>query len=156
MRPPPIANAPGKEPQIPPRTKANNLTVATSTTKDPPVPFIWQPEIGGKSYPNLEKLCRDMYKSDKTFRKILHNPKDHKLFQVVDRLIYYHGNLETRTLCIPHSEFRGRKLAEIVIDQVHRTVGHMGPRVTENYARRLFWWPTLGANVKIFCDSCSV
>jgi len=57
MRPLPIQDAPQEEPQIPRRTEANNLTVATSVAKDPPVPFIWQPEIGGKSYLNLETLC---------------------------------------------------------------------------------------------------
>jgi len=119
MRPLPIQDAPQEEPQIPRRAKANNLTVATSMAKEPPVPFIWQPEIGGESYPNLETLCRDMYKSDKMFRKILHKPEDHKLFRVVDRLIYYLGKSETRTLCIPRSEFRGRRLTELVIDQVH-------------------------------------
>ena len=119
MRPLPIQDAPQEEPQIPRRAKANNLTVATSMAKEPPVPFIWQPEIGGESYPNLETLCRDAYKSDKTFRKILHKPEDHKLFRVVDRLIYYLGKSETRTLCIPRSEFRGRRLTELVIDQVH-------------------------------------
>jgi len=32
----------------------------------------------------------------------------------------------------------------------------MGPHITENYAPRLFWWPTLGTDIKSFCDSCSV
>jgi len=31
----------------------------------------------------------------------------------------------------------------------------MGTHVTENYAQRHFWWPTLGTDIKNFCDSCS-
>lgn len=69
--------------------------------------------------------------------------------------MYHSPNSEIRSLCIPHSEFRGRRITELVIDQVHRIVGHMGPRITETYARRYFWWPTLGNDVKAFCNSCA-
>jgi hypothetical protein len=31
----------------------------------------------------------------------------------------------------------------------------MGPSITNNYARRNFWWPTLGSDVKAFCASCA-
>jgi hypothetical protein len=44
--------------------------------------------------------------------------------------------------------FGGRRLAELVIDQVHQTVGHMGTCITKNYAHRYFWWPDLEINVK--------
>ena len=83
------------------------------------------------------------------------HPKDHKSFEVKNGLIYHSANSETWKLCIPHSEFRGRKITKLVIDQVHRTVGHMGTCITENYAHRYFWWPTLGTDIKLFCESCS-
>jgi hypothetical protein len=44
----------------------------------------------------------------------------------------------------------------LVIDQVHRTVGHMGTRITKNYACRYFWWPDLESDIKSFCESCSM
>jgi RNase H-like domain found in reverse transcriptase/Reverse transcriptase (RNA-dependent DNA polymerase)/Integrase zinc binding domain len=146
---------PTPEPDKAPRTDDANLTVASSAAKEPPEPFTWPTRIGDENRPTLEELCRKAYTSNKTFKKILEHPKDHKSFKVNDGLIYYSANSETRKLCIPHSEFRGRRITELVIDQVHRTVGHMGARVTENYARRYFWWPTLGTDVKSFCDSCS-
>jgi hypothetical protein len=59
-------------------------------------------------------------------------------------------------LCIPHSEFRGRRVTELVIDQVHRIIGHMGPSITDSYAQQNFWWPTLGSDVKAFCNSCAM
>ena len=83
------------------------------------------------------------------------HPKDHKSFEVKNSLIYHSANSETQKLCIPHSKFQGRKITELVIDQVHQTVGHMGTCITENYARRYFWWPTLGTDIKLFCKSCS-
>ena len=130
------------------------MTVAKSKAANAPAPFAWKPEMDGKNHPDLEKLCREGYTSDKLFRKILQNPKDHKSFSVEKGTIYHTTDSETRVLCIPHSEFRGRKVTELVIDQVHRTVGHMGTRITENYARHYFWWPTLGTDIKLYCESC--
>jgi phage pi2 protein 07 len=137
------------------RTNDDNLTVASSTAKELPVPFVWQNNVDGESHPNLEKLCRKAYPSDRIFKKILSHPKDHKSFEVRNGLIHYSADAETRRLCIPRSEFRGRRLTELVIDQVHQTVGHMGTRITKNYACRYFWWPDLESDVKSFCESCS-
>jgi hypothetical protein len=39
------------------RTNDDNLTVASSMAKEPPVPFIWQNNVDGENHPNLEKLC---------------------------------------------------------------------------------------------------
>ena len=130
------------------------MTVAKSKTANAPAPFVWKPEIDGENCPDLEKLCREGYTSDKLFQKILQNPKDHKSFSVEKGTIYHTTDSETRVLCIPHSEFQGRKVTELVIDQVHRTVGHMGTRITENYACHYFWWPTLGTDIKLYCESC--
>jgi hypothetical protein len=47
-------------------------------------------------------------------------------------------------------------VTELVIDQVHRIVGHMGPSITDSYAWQNFWWPTLGSDVKAFCNSCAM
>ena len=138
-----------------PASTANDTTVATSAATEPPAPFKWEAEVGGEHRPDLEKLCRDGYKSDKLFQKILDRPTDHKSFEVKDGLIYYSPDSETRTLCITHAEFRGRRVSELVIDQVHRIVGHMGSRITLSYARRYFWWPSLGADVEAFCNSCA-
>ena len=156
-----LAPLPREEPTAEPTAEARptlengELTVANSNASSPPAPFVWQGEIEGEQRPTLEKLCRDGYPSDKVLQKILDRPGDHKLFEVKDGLIHYSPNSETRAMCIPHAEFRGRKVIELVIDQVHRIVGHMGPRITTNYARRYFWWPTLGVDVKAFCNSCA-
>ncbi|HZZ15741.1 MAG TPA: reverse transcriptase domain-containing protein, partial [Candidatus Sulfotelmatobacter sp.] len=137
-------------------TPANrDLTVANSAPAEPFAPFTWQREVEGEQRPNLKQLCRNGYKSDKTFRKILEHPEDHKSFEVRNDLIYFSPNKETPRLCIPHSKFRERRITELVLDQAHRTVGHMGFKITKNYVRRDFWWPTLGADVKAFCESCA-
>ena len=105
--------------------------------------------------PKPEELCQEGYAADKIFRKILEHPKDHKSFEVQNGLIDYTPNSEIQMRCIPHSEFQGRKITELVLDQVHRTVGHMGPSITKKYAWHYFWWLSLGSNIKTFCKSCA-
>ena len=151
---PPQQEGSNPEKNLPKSMGNNNLTVTLSATKENAAPFTWQSNTGDKNRPNLEKLCRKAYTSDKIFKKILTHPKDHKSFEVKNGLIYHSANSETQRLCIPHSEFWGRKITKLVIDQVHQTVGHMGTHITENYARRYFWWPTLGTDIKLFCKSC--
>ena len=152
---PPQQEGSNSEKNLPKSMGNDDLTVTSSATKENTAPFTWQSTTGDKNHPNLEKLCQKAYASDKIFKKILTHPKDHKSFEVKNSLIYHLANSETRRLCIPHSEFRGRKITKLVIDQVHPTVGHMGTCITENYARQYFWWPTLGTDIKLFCESCS-
>jgi hypothetical protein len=38
-------------------TNDDNLTVVSSTAKEPPVPFVWQNNVDSENHPNLEKLC---------------------------------------------------------------------------------------------------
>ena len=117
-----------------PATDARNITVAESASNRIMEPFAWQREAEDNQCPNLKELCREGYVADKIFHKILEHPEDHKSFEVQNGLIDYAPNLEIRTRCIPHSKFWGRKITKLVLDQVHRTVGHMGPSITEKYA----------------------
>ena len=133
----------------------NDTTVANSAASGTPAPFTWQRQVDGERRPNLERLCREGYTSDKTFRKILEHPGGHKSFEVNDGIVHYTPNPDKRALCIPHSKFRGRKLTELVLDQVHRVIGHMGMHITASYVRRLFWWPSLRSDVQAFCKSCA-
>ena len=152
-----MATPPREEPEAgnTPATAECNIMVGSSGSNKPTAPFMWQREVDGKQCPNTDKLCRDGYPTNKTFHKILEHPEDHKPFEVKHGLINYSPNEETRALCIPHSEFRGRRVTKLVIDQVHRIIGHMGPSITEKYAWCHFWWPSLGSNVKAFCNSCA-
>jgi hypothetical protein len=100
-------------------TNNDDLTVVSSMAKELPVPFVWQNNMDSENHPNLEKLCQKAYPLDRIFKKILCHLKDHKSFEVRDGLIHYLADTETQRLCIPRSEFWGRRLTELVIDQVH-------------------------------------
>ena len=96
------------------RREVSNMTVAKSKAAN--APFVWKPGMDGENRPDLEKLCCEGYTSDKLFRKILQNPKDHTSFSVEKGTIYHTTDSETRVLCIPHFEFWGRKVTELVIE----------------------------------------
>lgn len=49
----------------------------------------------------------------------------------------------------------GRNLAEMIIDQAHSIVRHLGSRITYDYARRLYWWSTMRADISAFVNSCA-
>jgi phage pi2 protein 07 len=116
---PPQQEEPATNSNIETHTNDDDLTVSSSIVIEPPVPFVWQNNIDGENHPSLEKLCQKAYLSDQIFKKILSNPKDHKSFKVKNGLIHYSEDAETQRLCIPHSKFQGRRLTELVINQVH-------------------------------------
>ena len=131
----------------------NNITIGNSANKMPITPFTWGNE---DNHPNIEQICHDAYATDKFFSKIWDQPTNYETSVVNSRLIYRSIDAETHVLCIPDAEFRGRKAIELAIDQAHRVIGHLGTCKTELYIHQFFWWPSMGKDVKSFCDSCSV
>ena len=54
---PPQQEGSNPEKNLPKSTGNDNLTVASSATKENAAPFTWQSTTGDKNHPNLEKLC---------------------------------------------------------------------------------------------------
>ena len=104
----------------------SELTVTNSTKNKTFKPFMWKQNVGGKNIPDLEKLCQNAYQNDQTFWKIIKHPKDHKSFEVTNGVIYHKTNTNNKVICIPKSNVQGRRLTELVINQAHRIVGHLG------------------------------
>jgi len=46
------------------------------------------------------------------------------------------------------------RLVEVILDQAHHTIGHSSQTGTSHYIRRYYWWPSIGADIKLFCNSC--
>jgi hypothetical protein len=106
--------------------------------------------------PDLLQIARNSYKDDAFFAKILENPEQMSLFEVSDKLIFSIASSGSCVLCLPRTLFHGRSILEMVIDQAHQIVSHHGPRITTDYVRQFYWWPSLARDVRLFCDSCSV
>ncbi|KAH9924924.1 uncharacterized protein B0H18DRAFT_859962, partial [Fomitopsis serialis] len=82
---------------------------------------------------------RSGYANDRLFKAIMDHPEDHRMFLVHDELLWYKPHPETEVLCIPF-KVRRRLLPEIILDEAHTALGHLGTRRTSDYVRRWYWW----------------
>ena len=89
--------------------------------------------------------------------KILHHPEVHLHFRIRDLLIWTKNQMGRDVVCIPQKAFIwGRQLIEVILDQAHTTIGHFGQLSTSHYVWRFYWWPSMGANIELFCSSCAL
>jgi hypothetical protein len=102
---------------------------------------------------DLQERVRNQYQSDMFFQKVLDAPKEFRNFEVNDGIIRV--RLRDRTpICIPETTVEGRRLPEIVIDQAHSLLAHLGADKTLSYLREFVWWKTMARDVRLFCQSC--
>jgi len=101
-------------------------------------------------------VIRDAYSSDTLFSKVLLHPEQHPRFTVKNGIIYTNNAIGETVVAVPGALSKGRRVAEIAIDQAHRIVGHKAARKTRDYVSRWFWWLTLAKDVEMFCKSCGI
>jgi hypothetical protein len=90
------------------------------------------------------------------FSKVLSNPNVHLCFGIKNKLIWTKNQLGRDVICIPREGFiRGRRLREVIIDHVHKIVGHYGQLKTSKYIRSTYWWPSMATEIELFCNSCT-
>jgi transposase InsO family protein len=143
----------GKSGHLPenPENSKNKESCEDKTTESggagPKVPVV---------YPNegdLQNKVRNKYQEDTFFKKVLDSPNEFRNFDVSDGIIRV--RLRDRTpLCIPETIVEGRRLPEIIIDQAHSLLAHLGADKTLSYLREFTWWKTMSRDVRLFCQSC--
>ena len=100
---------------------------------------------------------RAHYHKDPLFMKVLHHPEAYLCFRIKDRLIWTKNRMGRDIVCIPQKAFIwGRWLIKVILDQAHTTIGHFGQLSTSRYVRRFYWWPSMGADIELFCSSCAL
>jgi hypothetical protein len=108
------------------------------------------------TYPEQEKLLKDVkarYWEDPFYKKVLDSPKEFRNFEVTDGIVRV--KLRDRSLlCVPDVKVDGRRLHEIIINDAHSLLAHLGTRKTLAYLREYVWWKTMVRDVQTFCDSC--
>ena len=109
------------------------------------------------TYPHEEELLsqiKGQYHRDPFYKKILDSPREFKNFETKGDG-YIRMKLVDRTvLCIPNIQEDERRLQEIVIDEAHSLLAHLGPKKTLTYLREFVWWETMSPDVQAFCRSC--
>jgi hypothetical protein len=96
------------------------------------------------------------YENDEFFEKIRAKPTRYSKFSESDGLIVTENAQGQQVTCIPLGIFKGRRLTEIIVDQAHRLLGHLGAQKTNEYVRHWFWWPKIGKYIDSFCESCDI
>ncbi|KAJ2917715.1 hypothetical protein MD484_g2704, partial [Candolleomyces efflorescens] len=105
---------------------------------------------------DLPKLLKGKFSSDPFFQIILDNPRHYKNFLVEDEIVYLKSSEGKRLLCIPKTLWNGRSIREIVINEAHSLLAHLGYRKTITYLRDHVWWKDLVTDVEKFCKTCVV
>ena len=89
--------------------------------------------------------------------KVLHHLEVHPHFGIKDQLIWTKNQMGRDIVCIPQKAFiQGRRLIKVILNQAHTTIGHFGQSSTSPYVRRFYWWPSMGADIELFCSSCTL
>ncbi|GJE97660.1 polyprotein [Phanerochaete sordida] len=104
---------------------------------------------------DLPDCLRDRYADDSFFKVVLANPSHYPNFTIIDGLIFLRGD-ERNLLCIPDIFIGSRKVREIVISHAHSILAHLGHRKTLHYLKNNVWWKDMVADVRAYCDSCSL
>jgi hypothetical protein len=136
--------------------KARPTPVAT--TLDPTVLTAVQPQgdllqVTKKSSNILEGISKG-YASDTLLTKVWSDIDQYDNYWRNGQLLYTKNRDGSPVTCVPNTIWKERKLPEIIIDDAHRVLGHLGPSKTLSYIRRWFWWPTMHRDTLAFCNSC--
>ncbi|KAL7284496.1 hypothetical protein ACG7TL_001787 [Trametes sanguinea] len=96
---------------------------------------------------------RGRYDQDPFFRVVLENPRHYKNFRIEDGLVFLQEQ-QQQLLCVPAILISGRSAREIIISYAHSLLAHLGSYKTLTLLRDHFWWKTMAADVRQFCDTC--
>ena len=144
--------------QMAARTPRPNEPVARS--EDPlAVASVTSDEVSSKvllTVSDLKDELRMGTAHDPLLKKILAAPEQHERFRVQDGIVQHRTQSGHWVTCVPNAKRGPRKLVEIVLDSIHTTIGHLGARRTSDYTRKLFWWPSMGRDIALFCKTCGV
>ncbi len=149
--------------------KTNEVTraeaILSSSLIEQQVPLAQSPEnpdlrtsfmdilANGHSKIDLAFVLWDCYAGDTLFRKILAKPKDFRNFKHHDGLIFL--KLKDRELlCIPNYVHKGRSIKEVVIDEAHSLLAHLGTCKTLAYLQDHVCWKSIAQDVESYCKSC--
>ena len=89
--------------------------------------------------------------------KLLHHPEAHPCFGIRNWLIWTKNQMGRDVVCIPPKAFiQGRQLIKVILDQAHTTIGHFGQLSTSHYMQRFYWRHSMGAEIELFCSSCTL
>ncbi|TEB32912.1 hypothetical protein FA13DRAFT_1599527, partial [Coprinellus micaceus] len=88
---------------------------------------------------DLMEIIKGRYGQDGFFSTIIERPKEYRNFRVEGGYIYQQDE-NRRALCIPRIVVDRRSVREMVINEAHSVLAHLGARKTIAYLRDHVWW----------------
>ncbi|KZT23933.1 hypothetical protein NEOLEDRAFT_1027432, partial [Neolentinus lepideus HHB14362 ss-1] len=90
--------------------------------------------------PSILSAIKKGYSKDDLFSRVLGGAHSEYFTVNKDRFIWKKISDKLRILCIPRFPYGCRYLTEIVLDQCHQVIGHLGAQRTQAYIRQWYWW----------------
>ncbi|SCV71302.1 BQ2448_2890 [Microbotryum intermedium] len=156
-----IAAAPAHDPPIPVDADTNELDLLGATTNEANnAPVVHRPP-DPLPQPFLDAVIQ-AYATNTQAQVIVNDPLSWCMFCVTEegRILRIHPD-ESLSLFVPRGLATGvvdsdkvPLLHELVLSEIHWSVGHAGHRITLATVRPLYWWLSMSTNCTKFCCSC--
>jgi hypothetical protein len=106
---------------------------------------------------NIKAICRHSYLDDPVLRHVVSNPSNRDNFQTHDGVVQMLNHFRMWVACIPSQAVHdGCHLVELLLDQAHSLLGHLGRAKTQAYLANFVWWPSMSSKIDKYCTSCVV
>lgn len=105
---------------------------------------------------NLRRVIIHGQRSDPLSKKIVAQPTHHKSFRIHEGIVEHQTAQGRWVMVVPDVAQGNKRLRQVIIDQAHTLIGHLGTDKTHKYLRHWFWWPSMAKEVERYCTSCDV
>lgn len=99
---------------------------------------------------------RNNHATDTFFKQVITNPSSFADFENDKGLDIFQQVEGKMLLCIPDIIIKNQQLQEILITHTHLLLAHLGAQKPADYMRDSMWWKHMLADIKEYCESCSI
>src|SRR6266705_618764 len=103
---------------------------------------------------DLIEAIKSGYKSSQISQEILENPGNFKDFSIKDGLITRLGEGGMTQIVVPKGNYERKSIQGIILENIHKILGHLGSKKTVEILRQYFWWKSMRKDTHKFCRSC--
>src|SRR5260370_15767122 len=100
----------------------------------------------------LHEICKGY--NDTTWCYMIQRIAEFKQFSFIDGLLCCSDESGIQCLVIPKVKHKGEGIRGLLIQNLHKIIGHYSSPRTLEYMRKYYWWPTMAKDVEKFCKSC--
>jgi len=110
-------------------------------------------EVSGNLGMSFPDCIRNRYDEDKFFASIPVNPEECTNFAVRDGLVFFKSE-GVETVAVTDISVNHRRIREILIEQGHSILAHLGDEKTATYMSDQVWWKSMISDIADYCRSC--